>query len=145
MDFESSMRISASGLSANRAWINVLSANLANMNTTRTEDGKPYQRRTIIYESVPSADSFDQVLDMAIDEEVQKVQVTDIVADGRDFKEVYDPSHPDANEQGVVLTPNINQVEEMANLINASRSYEANLAAVNIAKQLALKALEIGK
>lgn len=145
MDFESSMRISASGLSANRAWINVLSANLANMNTTRTEDGKPYQRRTIIYESVPSADSFDQVLDMAIDEEVQKVQVTDIVADGRDFKEVYDPSHPDANEQGVVLTPNINQVEEMANLINASRSYEANLAAVNIAKQLALKALEIGR
>ncbi|NTU48557.1 MAG: flagellar basal body rod protein FlgC [Syntrophobacteraceae bacterium] len=145
MDFDSSMRISASGLSANRAWINVLSANLANMNTTRTQDGKPYQRRTIIYESVPSASSFDEVLDNALQEEVQKVQVTDIVADGRDFKEVYDPSHPDANEEGVVLTPNISQVEEMANLVNASRSYEANLAAINTAKQLALKAIEIGK
>lgn len=145
MDFDSSMRISASGLSANRAWINVLSSNLANMNTTRTADGKPYQRRTIIYESVPSASSFDEVLDNALQEEVQKVQVTDIVADGRDFKEVYDPSHPDANAEGVVLTPNISQVEEMANLVNASRSYEANLAAVNTAKQLALKAIEIGK
>lgn len=145
MDFDSSMRISASGLSANRAWINVLSSNLANMNTTRTADGKPYQRRTIIYESVPSASSFDEVLDNALQEEVQKVQVTDIVADGRDFKEVYDPSHPDANAEGVVLTPNISQVEEMANLVNASRSYEANLAAINTAKQLALKAIEIGK
>ena len=145
MDFDSSMRISASGLSANRAWINVLSANLANMNTPRTQDGKPYQRRTIIYESVPSASSFDEVLDNALQEEVQKVQVTDIVADGRDFKEVYDPSHPDANGEGVVLTPNISQVEEMANLVNASRSYEANLAAINTAKQLALKAIEIGK
>ncbi|NLI81043.1 MAG: flagellar basal body rod protein FlgC [Deltaproteobacteria bacterium] len=145
MDFDSSMRISASGLSANRAWINVLSANLANMNTTRTEDGKPYQRRTIICESVPSQDAFDQVLEAAMGEEVQKVRVADIVPDGRDFKEVYDPDHPDANEQGIVLTPNINQVEEMANLLNASRSYEANLAALNVAKQLALKALEIGK
>lgn len=145
MDFDSSMRISASGLSANRAWINVLSSNLANMNTTRTADGKPYQRRTVIYESVPSASSFDEVLDNALQEEVQKVRVTDIVADGRDFKEVYDPSHPDANADGVVLTPNISQVEEMANLVNASRSYEANLAAVNTAKQLALKAIEIGK
>ncbi len=145
MDFDSSMRISASGLSANRAWINVLSSNLANMNTTRTADGKPYQRRTIIYESVPSASSFDEVLDNALQEEIQKVQVTDIVADGRDFREVYDPSHPDANAEGVVLTPNISQVEEMANLVNASRSYEANLAAINTAKQLALKAIEIGK
>jgi flagellar basal-body rod protein FlgC len=145
MDFDSSMRISESGLSANRAWINVLSANLANMHTTRTADGKPYQRRTVIYESVPSANSFDGALDMALQEDVQKVRVTDIVADGRDFKEVYDPSHPDANQEGIVLTPNISPVEEMANLVNASRSYEANLAALNIAKQLTLKALEIGK
>ena len=144
MDFDSSMKISASGLSANRAWINVLSSNLANINTTRTADGKPYQRRTVIYESTP-ADEFGSQLDLAMQDNLQKVSVTDIVSDGRDFKEVYDPSHPDANENGIVLMPNINSVEEMANLVNASRSYEANLAALNMAKQLALKAIEIGK
>jgi flagellar basal-body rod protein FlgC len=144
MDFDSSMKISASGLSANRAWINVLSANLANINTTRTADGKPYQRRTVIYESTP-AENFGSQLDLALQDNLQKVSVTDIVSDGRDFREVYDPSHPDANENGIVLMPNINSVEEMANLVNASRSYEANLAALNMAKQLALKAIEIGK
>jgi flagellar basal-body rod protein FlgC len=144
MDFDSSMKISASGLSANRAWINVLSANLANINTTRTADGKPYQRRTVIYESTP-AEGFGSQLDLAMQDNLQKVSVTDIVSDGRDFREVYDPSHPDANENGIVLMPNINSVEEMANLVNASRSYEANLAALNMAKQLALKAMEIGK
>lgn len=144
MDFDSSMKISASGLSANRAWINVLSSNLANINTTRTADGKPYQRRTVIYESTP-AEAFGSQLDLAMQDNLQKVSVTDIVSDGRDFREVYDPSHPDANENGIVLMPNINSVEEMANLVNASRSYEANLAALNMAKQLAMKAMEIGK
>jgi flagellar basal-body rod protein FlgC len=67
------------------------------------------------------------------------------VPDGRDFRRVYDPSHPDADEDGIVLLPNISAVEEMANLLNASRSYEANLAALNMAKQLALKSLELGK
>ncbi|MCE5242633.1 MAG: flagellar basal body rod protein FlgC [Desulfobacteraceae bacterium] len=144
MDFDSSMKISASGLSANRTWINVLSANLANMNTTRTADGKPYQRRTVIYESTP-AENFDSQLNSAMQDSLQKVTVTDIVSDGRDFREVYDPSHPDANENGIVLMPNISSIEEMANLVTASRSYEANLSALNMAKQLAMKALEIGK
>ncbi|MEN6485272.1 MAG: flagellar basal body rod protein FlgC [Syntrophobacteraceae bacterium] len=144
MDFDSSMKISASGLSANRTWINVLSANLANMNTTRTADGKPYQRRTVIYESTP-AENFDSQLNSAMQDGLQKVTVTDIVSDGRDFREVYDPSHPDANENGIVLMPNISSIEEMANLVTASRSYEANLSALNMAKQLAMKALEIGK
>lgn len=144
MDFDSSMKISASGLSANRTWINVLSANLANMNTTRTADGKPYQRRTVIYESTP-AENFDSQLNSAMQDGLQKVTVTDIVSDGRDFREVYDPSHPDANENGIVLMPNISSIEEMANLVTASRSYEANLSALNMAKQLALKALEIGR
>ena len=143
MDFDSSMRISASGLSANRAWINVLSANLANMNTTRTQDGKPYQRRTIIYESVPSASSFDEVLDNALQEEVQKVQVTDIVADGRDFKEVYDPSHPDADEQGYVKMPDVEVVNEMVDMMAAARAYEANTVAISTAKQMAKDSLDI--
>jgi len=74
----------------------------------------------------------------------EKVQVSDIVSDNRDFRQVYDPSHPDADEKGIVLMPNINPVEEMANLITASRSYEANLAALQTAKQLANKSMEIG-
>ena len=142
MDFDSAMKISASGLNANRTWINVLSSNLANMNTTRTSEGTPYARKTLIYESSP-AEGFSNELDAALGEGAEGVEVTDILPDGRDFREAYDPGHPDANAKGIVLMPNINSVEEMANLVNASRSYEANLAALHTSKQLALKAIDI--
>lgn len=145
MDFETSMRISSSGMRAHRAWMNVLSANLANVNTTRGPDGKPYQRRTILYESVPYAGSFQEAMESTLEDGLQQVEVVGIVPDGRDFRRVYDPSHPDADEDGIVLLPNISTVEEMANLLDATRSYEANLAALNMAKQLALKSLELGK
>ncbi len=145
MDFETSMKISASGLSAQRTWMNVISANLANVNTTRTESGKPYERQTTIVEAVDADNHFDQVLDGVVQEELQAVRVAGIVPDGREFKQVYDPGHPDANDKGVVSMPNISAVEEMANMVMASRSYEANLAALNNAKHMALKALEIGK
>jgi flagellar basal-body rod protein FlgC len=143
MDFDSAMRISASGLTANRTWITVLSSNLANINTSKTSEGTPYARKTVIYETAP-AEGFEGQLNVAMGEEVEKVQVADVVPDGRDFKQVYDPGNPDANADGIVLMPNINQVEEMANLVNASRSYEANLAALQTVKQLSLKAIEIG-
>lgn len=145
MDFETSMRISASGLTAHRAWMNVLSANLANVNTTRTANGKPYQRRTIIYESVPCEPEFGEVLESALDQDLNKVRVVEVVPDGREFKRKYDPGHPDADADGYVQTPNVNPIEEMANLLIATRSYEANLAALNMAKQMALKAIDIGK
>jgi flagellar basal-body rod protein FlgC len=144
MDLESAIQISASGLKANRTWINVLSSNLANVNTTKTAEGVPYTRKTVIYETVPNNEGFAGELNSAMSEGADKVQVSDIVSDQRDFRQVYDPGHPDANEKGIVLLPNINPVEEMANLINASRSYEANLAALQTAKQLALKAMDIG-
>ena len=145
MDFETSMKISASGLSAQRTWMNVISANLANVNTTRTESGKPYERQTTIVEAVDADNHFDRVLDGVVQEELQAVRVAGIVPDGREFKQVYGPGHPDANDKGVVSMPNISAVEEMANMVMASRSYEANLAALNNAKHMALKALEIGK
>jgi len=145
MDFETSMKISASGLSAQRTWMNVISANLANVNTTRTESGKPYERQTTIVEAVDADNHFDRILDGVVQEELQAVRVAGIVPDGREFKQVYDPGHPDANDKGVVSMPNISAVEEMANMVMASRSYEANLAALNNAKHMALKALEIGK
>jgi flagellar basal-body rod protein FlgC len=144
MDLESAIQISASGLKANRAWINVLSSNLANVNTTRTAEGVPYRRKTIIYET-ESAEGFAGELNSAMGEGPDKVEVADIVPDQRDFKQVYDPANPEADEKGIVLTPNINPVEEMANLVNASRSYEANLAALQTARQLALKSMDIGK
>ncbi|MEJ5347483.1 MAG: flagellar basal body rod protein FlgC [Desulfosoma sp.] len=145
MDFETSMRISASGLRAHRAWINVLSANLANINTTRTSEGTPYRRRTLIYESVPQDDSFDAMLREAMEGELERVEVSAVVPDGRDFRTVYDPNHPDADANGMVRLPNVNPVEDMANMLNAARSYEANLAALNTAKTLALRALELGR
>lgn len=143
MDFDSAMRISATGLKANRTWINVVSSNLANANTTKTADGGPYMRKTLIYESTPAADFAGQ-LSVAMGESAEEVQVTDIIPDKRDFREVHDPGHPDANENGIVLMPNVNPVEEMANLVNASRSYEANLAALQTVKHLSLKAIDIG-
>jgi flagellar basal-body rod protein FlgC len=143
MDIESAIQISASGLKANRTWINVISSNLANVNTTKTEEGVPYTRKTVIYETVPE-EGFAGELNTAMSESAQKVEVSDIVSDRRDFRQVYDPSHPDANADGVVLMPNINPVEEMANLMTATRSYEANLAALQTARQLALKSMDIG-
>jgi flagellar basal-body rod protein FlgC len=144
MDFETAMKISASGLSAQRTWMNVISSNLANVNTTRTQSGKPYERHTAIVEAADINDDFDRILD-GVQEELQAVRVAQIVPDGRDFKQVYDPGHPDANQNGIVTMPNISSVEEMTNMVVASRSYEANLAALNNAKQMALKAIEIGK
>ena len=108
------------------------------MNTTKTAEGVPYTRKTVIYEAAP-AEGFAGELSAAMGGGAEKVKVTDIVSDKRDFKQVYDPGHPDANAKGIVLMPNINPVEEMANLMNASRSYEANLAALQTARQLALE------
>ncbi len=143
MDLDSAIQISSSGLKANRTWINVLSANLANINTTKTESGGPYARKTVVYEATPSG-GFAGELTAAMGEGAEKVEVADIVPDKREFRQVYDPSHPDADANGMVLMPNINPVEEMANLVNASRSYEANLAALQTAKQLAMKSIDIG-
>jgi flagellar basal-body rod protein FlgC len=145
MDFETAMKISASGLSAQRTWMNVISSNLANINTTKTQSGKPYQRQTAVMEATAGIEDFDQVLDNALLEEQHSVRVAEIVPDSRNFKEVYDPGHPDANQKGIVTMPNISAVEEMANMVVATRSYEANLAALNNAKLMALKAIEIGK
>ncbi len=121
----------------------MLSSNLANVNTTKTADGVPYTRKTVIYEAVPS-EGFSGELSAAMGEGADKVQVADIVSDGRDFKQLYDPGNPDADEKGIVLMPNINPVEEMSNLVTASRAYEANLATLQTSRQLALKSMDIG-
>mgnify|MGYP001547608414 CR=1 FL=1 len=145
MDFFSSMRVSASGLEAQTRRMNTISSNIANAETTRTEEGGPYKRKDAVFTAVPDRESFGEILQNQLDQQVQGVLVDDIHEDDSPPRMVYNPSSPDANEEGYVAMPNVNTVEEMANMISAQRSYEANVTALNAAKAMAAKALEIGK
>lgn len=140
------MNISASGMSAQRLRMDIISSNIANVNTTRDENGNVFRRKTVVF-SEKNSDSFDSVLRSKTDTSgVGGVKVTNIIEDTETpLNLVYDPSHPDANEEGYVAYPNINTVTEMTNLISASRSYEANVTAFNATKNMALKGLEVGK
>ena len=146
MGFLDALRASASGLSAQRMRMKLIAGNLANVNTTRTPEGGPYQRREPIFSAAsPRADSFQDVLKARQQGEVVEVQTVGVVKDGRDPIMKYEPDHPDADENGFVAMPNISVTEEMVNLVSASRSYEANIAAVKATKNMVLKALEIGR
>ncbi len=145
MDFFSSMRVSASGLDAQMKRMNTISSNIANAETTQTAEGGPYKRKDPVLAAQTDRESFGEVLENAMDENVQAVQVTEIREDERPPRLVYNPSHPHANAEGYVAMPNVNPVEEMANMISAQRSYEANVTAMNSAKAMAQKALEIGR
>jgi flagellar basal-body rod protein FlgC len=139
-----SMQISATGLSSQRTVLRVIAENMANAQTTRTEEGGPYLRKRAILSPAPVPSSFAELLFSRMRPEALGVQVTDIVEDPHGLKTVFDPSHPDADETGLVLVPNVNLMEEMVALLTASRVYEANVAAFNAAKTMALRALEIG-
>ncbi|HLD99632.1 MAG: flagellar basal body rod protein FlgC [Bdellovibrionales bacterium RIFOXYC1_FULL_54_43] len=145
MDFFSSMRVSASGLDAQTKRMNTISSNIANAETTRTEAGGPYKRRDPLLAAQTDRESFGEILQNQLDENIQGVQVEEIVEDQRPPRMVYKPDHPDANADGYVAMPNVNTVEEMANMITAQRSYDANVTAMNAAKAMAQKALEIGR
>ena len=138
------MQISASGLSSQRTVLRVIAENMANVQTTRTEEGGPYLRKRAILSPTPVPSSFPELLFSRMRPEALGVQVSDIVEDPYGLKSVFDPSHPDADETGLVLMPNVNLMEEMVALMGASRVYEANVAAFNAAKTMALRALEIG-
>lgn len=145
MDFFSSMNVSSSALSAERTRMNLISSNLANANATRTPEGGPYKRKDAVFAATPLDKSFARALNSAAGQDVRQVEVQQIVEDQNPPRLQYDPSHPDANSQGYVALPNVNVVEEMADMINATRTYEANVTAVNAAKSMALKTLEISK
>ncbi len=149
MDFISSMEISASALAAERTRLNVISQNLANAETTRTAQGGPYRRQITVFKAEPFVAHLRRSMDIPPfpggRDPRRGVLVTGIYQDQTPFRKVYDPSHPDADKDGYVLYPNVQTVTEMANLINASRSYQANVTAVNASKSMALKALEIGR
>jgi len=146
MGFFDSMDVSASGLTAQRLRMDVISNNIANVNTTRTEEGGPYARERVVFSEREKDFSFGDILsNFSKSTSGQGVRVTAIEKDPTPFKLVYDPTHPDADAQGYVRMPNVNVVTEMVDMISATRSYEANVTAINSAKSMITKALEIGK
>ena len=145
MDFFSSMNVSSSALTAGRTRMNLISSNLANANATRTPEGGPYKRKDAVFAATPVENRFSRTLDGATAQQIRKVEVAEIVEDLNPPRLQYDPSHPDANPQGYVAMPNVNVVEEMADMIGATRAYEANVTAVQAAKSMAMKTLEIGR
>lgn len=146
-----SLNTSASALTAQRLRMDIVSANIANAQTTRAvlnEDGtyEPYRRKMVSF--TPRQESFKTVLQRARNADQrfgEGVSVRQIVSDQTPFKQVYHPIHPDANEQGYVQLPNVDPLKEMVDLMSATRSYEANITSLNASKNMLLKTLEIGK
>lgn len=146
MGYFSSLDIAASGMTAQRLRMDTISQNIANVNTTRTEDGSPYRRRVVLFEERSGASFSDYLTESSREKVIGKgVRVSRIVEDRSPFKMVYDPGHPDANEEGYVQMPNVDVVTEMVNMISATRAYEANVTSINTTKAMAMKALEIGR
>lgn len=145
MDLLSALNVSASGLSAERTHLNVISMNLANINTTQTPEGGAYKRKSVVYRSAPVESPFDQAMKTALEREIKGVKVAGVVTDQRPYKTVYDPGHPDADQEGYVNYPDINVMEEMTNLLTATRSYEANVSSIKAVKNMYNKALTIAR
>jgi flagellar basal-body rod protein FlgC len=137
------LKIGASGLKAQRTRMETIATNLANIHATRTEEGGPFRKKEVVF----TTDDFARDLEMAdtLQRKVQGVKVDEVVESEKPFEQVYDPYHPDANEEGYVSFPNVSVTEEMADMIAASRAYEANVNVLNTTKEMFMKTLEIGK
>lgn len=144
MNFFSAMEIAASGLSAQRTRMNVLSSNLANARTTQTEQGGPYRRLDPVFRAVPVATRFSELVGDPASQDAFMVEVPEIREDEAPPQRLYDPNHPDADEEGFVELPNVNVVEEMVNLITASRAYESGVTVMQSLKNMARSAINIG-
>jgi len=145
MNFMTALELGASGLKAQREYLNVVSMNMANSRTTRTADGGPYRRKSVAMESTPLLSPFDTAMNSQMNQQLRGVTIRGIVSDTRPFKKVFEPNHPDADANGMVRYPDINVVEEMVNMITISRSYEANAQSVDSAKKMFNRALQIGQ
>lgn len=147
MSFLNSFDISASGMTAQRQRLDVAAENISNIDTTRTESGGPYRRKLVVLEEKPSTSFRSEFTSRLKSLTSQKggVQVSEIIEDDRDLNPVYNPEHPDADENGYVMMPNVDLVKETVDGMSATRSYEANITAFNAMKLMAQKALEIGK
>ena len=153
MSIMTSLNISASGMSAQRTRMDIIAQNVANVNTTRDENGNPYRRQTVVFEERSiNNHNFESYLTAQRTglsynrQDGTGVKISAIAEDHvTAMKKVYEPGNPDADEDGYVTYPNVNTVTEMTNLIDASRSYEANVTAFNATKNMALKGLELGQ
>jgi len=146
MSFFTSVNIAASGLTAQRLRMDTIAENIANVNTTRTAEGGPFQRRTVIFEQIPREGPFHRVFgDRLSSYQGEGVRVSHVLNDPSPGHLVFDPTHPDADETGYVRMPNVNIVEEMVNMISASRSYEANITAMTSFRGIMQRTLEIGR
>jgi flagellar basal-body rod protein FlgC len=141
MEFFTAFKICSAGLSAQRAKLDVITSNIANVSTTSTPEGGPYKRKMITFSAEPLKEGFDKTLADA----VRTVKVNNVVEEKEGFKRIYDPAHPDADKDGFVTLPNVNVMLEMTDLITASRSYEACATAFDAAKNMAVTAMNIGK
>lgn len=144
MPLSSAIAASASALDAQRARMEVAVSNMANAESTRGADGQPYRRRDVILRSSPieQTSGFDAVVGRAT---AVGVTVANVVEDGEAFKQRYEPSHPDADEQGYVRVPNVDVPEEMVDMVAAARAYQANLSAIGVIRDTIQKALELGR
>jgi flagellar basal-body rod protein FlgC len=140
MNYILTLEISASGLYVQRKRMDVIASNLSNIETTRTEEGGPYRRRMVVVSTRP-VKAFQEILAS----QAEGAGVDEIVEDKSPFIKVFNPGHPDANEDGYLRKPNVDLIVETTNMLMARRAFEANAAAIKAAKQMALKALEIGR
>ncbi len=149
MDISESLAASVTALDAHRRRLNVIASNLANAQSTRGADGGPYRRRDVVFQAAPIQPKFSRMLRQASmggnAQELQGVRVARVIEDPKPGQAIYDPKHPDADEKGFVRMPNVNVMEEMVNMIGASRAYEANVQAINATRTMWNRALEIGK
>jgi flagellar basal-body rod protein FlgC len=139
MSLMTAIAVSATGLTAQRKRLEVMVSNMVNANTTQPAGTEPFRRKDVIFSATPPQTTFGAEFDDA----VQGVEISGIVPDRSEPRKVYDPDHKHADKDGNVYYPNVNPMEEMVNVLSATRSYEANLQAVNAAKEMTQKTLEI--
>ncbi len=148
MDLFNIFDLSGAGMSVQKSRMNVISSNLVNAQTTRTPEGGPYQRRSIVFRAVRQKGKFSSMLSAdqpGVSRRVLSVEVAGVKTSTQKPKQIYDPGHPDANEQGFVSYPNINVMQEMVDLLSAVRSYEANMTVFNSTKTLIRRVLDLGR
>ncbi|MDQ6957905.1 MAG: flagellar basal body rod protein FlgC [Mariprofundaceae bacterium] len=138
------MSISGAGMSAQRARMDIVAENIANADSTKSPDGGPYRRRQIVFQAVQPGQAFNDVFRSSFQgHKPNTIKVAGVVPDQRPFRELYNPSHPDADKNGMVRMPNVNTIEEMVDMQSAARSFEANVTTMEAAKRMFQKSLEL--
>jgi flagellar basal-body rod protein FlgC len=145
MSIFNSINMSASALTAEKTRIDIIAKNMANVNTTRSTGGMPYRRQMAVFQENKGNSFADQLSKYKNQINGEGVKISKIVEDDSPFKSVYEPGHPDADEDGYVKMPNVDTIKEMVDLISAQRSYDANITAMNSSKSMLMKALDIGR